>query len=190
MLTIRRAAVALGIAVAAAGLVACDADQVGAAAVVGDERITVSDLQDDVLAFHEFAGTEPVGDQTDLQRGYLQAEIRHLIVTQVGEDIGVTVSEAAVDQYIADQFLAQNPEGELSQLMVDNMLTEQGFRDAIHDTIMIDALVAEVGDENAVGEMFDATAESLEIEINPRYGAWEGVGLDPVSGSISVPAGS
>jgi hypothetical protein len=190
VLTIRRAAATLGIAVAAAGLVACGADQVGAAAVVGDERITVSDLQDEVLAFHDFAGTEPVGDQTDLQRGYLQAEIRHRIVEQVGADVGVSVSESDIDQYIADQFLAQNPEGDLSQLMVDNMLTEQGFRIAIHDTIMIDALATELGDETVMGEMFDAAAESMEIEVNPRYGTWAGVGLDPVSGSISVPAGS
>lgn len=183
-----RALVVLGSALAAAVLAACDSDQIGAAAVVDGERITVGELQDEVRAFHELAGTEPTGDQTDLQRQYLNSAISHMIVEEVGRDVGVSVSEAEIDQFIADEFSALNPEGDISQLMVDNQLTEDGFRRVIHDNILFTKIAEEMGGESAAGQQYEAVAEAMDIEINPRYGAWEGLQLEAVSGSISEPA--
>lgn len=192
MLNTRRAAravaVVLGSAMAATGIVACDTDQIGAAAVVDGERITISEVQDEVRAYHELAGTEPTGDQTELQRQYLNSTISHMIVDEVGQDVGVSVSEAEIDQFIADQFSALNPEGDLTQLMVDNRLTEETFRRVIHDQIMFDKIAEELGDENAAGQRYEAAAEEMEIEINPRYGRWEGLQLQAISGSISESA--
>jgi hypothetical protein len=188
VLTIRRAAIVLGGAVAAIGLVACDTDQIGAAAVIDGERITVSQLQDEVRSFHELAGTEPTGDQTDLQRQYLNSAISHRIVEEVGQDVGVSVSEAEIDQFIADEFSALNPEGDIRQLMVDNQLTEEGFRQIIHDNIMFTKIAEAVGGEGPAGEQYEAVAEEMEIEINPRYGSWDGLALQAISGSISESA--
>lgn len=192
MLNTRRAAraavVVLGSAVAVIGLVACDTDQVGAAAVVDDERITVGELQDEVLAFHELAGTEPTGDQTELQRQYLSSAISHMIVEEVGQDVGVSVSQAEIDQFIADEFSALNPEGDINQLIVDNRLTEEGFRRAIHDSIMFNKIADEVGGNDQARQRYQAVAEEMAIEVNPRYGSWEGLQLQADSGSISEPA--
>lgn len=183
-----RAIAALGSAVAAAGLVACDSDQVGAAAVVDGEQITVSELQDEVRAFHEFAGTEPTGDQSALQRQYLNATISHMIVEEVGQDVGVSVSEAEIDQFIADEFSALNPEGDIEQLMVENQLTEESFRRAIRDSLLFTKIAEELGGEGPAGQRYEAVAEEMDIEVNPRYGSWEGLQLEAVSGSISESA--
>lgn len=183
-----RAVAVLGSAVAAVGLAACDSDQIGAAAVVDGERITVGELQDEVRAFHELAGTEPTGDQTDLQRQYLNSTISHMIVEEVGTDVGVSVSEAEIDQFIADQFSELNPEGDLTQLMVDNQLTEDGFRRVIQDQILFNKIADELGGEAPAGQRYEAAAEEMDIEVNPRYGSWDGLQLEAVSGSISEPA--
>lgn len=192
MLNIHRAAravvVVLGGAVATTGLVACDTDQIGAAAVVDGEKITIGELQDEVRDFHELAGTEPTGDQTDLQRQYLNSAISHMIVDEVGQGVGVSVSEAEIDQFIADEFSALNPEGDINQLIVDNRLTEEGFRTVIHDNIMFTKIAEEVGGEGPAGQRYEAVAEEMEIEINPRYGSWEGLQVQAISGSISEPA--
>lgn len=191
MLRTRRAGrifAALGAVVAAVVVAGCDTDQVGAAAVVDGERITVGELQDEVRAYHELAGTEPTGDQTDLQRQFLNSTISHMIVNEVGQDVGVSVSEAEIDQFIADQFSALDAEDGLTQLMVDNQLTEETFRQVIHDQIMFDKIADELGDQGSAVQRYEAAAEEMDIEINPRYGSWEGTQIQAISGSISEPA--
>jgi hypothetical protein len=184
----RRAAVTMLSAVAAISLAACDTDQIGAAAVVGGERITISELQDEAKAVAELAGGEATGDQSELQQTILNGKIQHRMLSAAGAEVGASVSEAQVDTFIQDQFLAQRPDADLNDLLVEFSLTESGFREAVHDQLLYGEIVGAAGDETAAVALVEGVADELEIEVNPRYGEWAGLGLSAVSGSISEPS--
>jgi peptidyl-prolyl cis-trans isomerase SurA len=180
----RRVAAVASSAVLAVALAACDSDQVGAAAVVGGERITVSDLQEhtrEVVAI--IPDSDITGDQAELQRGLLSRMISFRLDEQVARDEGITITEAAVDEFIADQLIAQAPDGDLTPLLAQNWLTEETLRDAVRQVLTID----EVGGAEAYAEAVAAAAEEIGIEVNPRYGTWDGTQVVQASGSISVP---
>lgn len=188
MLFSRRAVIAMLSAVAAISLTACDTDQIGAAAVVGGERITVSELQDEAKAVAELAGGEATGDQGELQQTILNGKLQHRMLSAAGAEAGVSVSEAEVDTFIHDQFLAQRPDADLNDLLVEFSLTESGFRDAVRDQLLFGEIVGAEGSESAALAVVERVVDELEIEVNPRYGEWAGQGLSAVSGSISEPA--
>lgn len=186
MLLSRRVAAVASSAIIAVALAACDTDQVGAAAVVGDDRITVAELQDHAREVVEVSpDAEITGDQAELQRGLLNRMISFRLNDQVARDTGVTISEADIDQFIDEQLIPQTPDGDLTPLLAQNLLTEQTLRDAVRQVLTIE----ELGGSEAYAEAITTAAEQVGVEVNPRYGTWDGVQLVQESGSISVPVG-
>lgn len=185
MLPFRRAA-AVALSAALAGLVtACDAEQLGAAAVVGGERITVMELQDEVREVTRIAGRDVTADQSTVQATVLNRMINHRLGDTVTELADVTVTEAEVDEFIAEQLRPQVPEGDLTQLLAQNLLTEDSLRYAVREALLIE----KVGGNDAYVELLAEASEKDGVEVSPRYGTWTGTMLDTeVSGSISVPA--
>lgn len=185
MLPFRRAA-AVALSAALAGLVtACDAEQLGAAAVVGGERITVMELQDEVREVTRIAGRDVTADQSTVQATVLNRMINHRLGDTVTELADVTVTEAEVDEFIAEQLRPQAPEGDLTQLLAQNLLTEDSLRYAVREALLIE----KVGGNDAYVELLAEASEKDGVEVSPRYGTWTGTMLDTeVSGSISVPA--
>lgn len=183
MLLSRRVAAVASSAVLAVALAACDTDQVGAAAVVGGERITVAELQEHTREVAEVTGSEATGEQAELQRGVLNRMISFRLNEQVARDAGITISEAEIDQFIADQLVAQTPDGDITPILAQNLLTEETLRDAVHQALTI----SEIGGNEAYSQAISATAEEVGVEINPRYGEWDGVQVVQASGSISEP---
>jgi hypothetical protein len=180
----RVAAVASSAVLAVAALAACDADQVGAAAVVGDDRITVAELQEQAREVVSLTpGADVTGDQAELQNTVLTLMIQFQVDQQVARDAGITISEADIDAFIADQLLPQAPDGDLTPLLVQNRLTEDTLRDAVRQVLTIEA----IGGNEVYGQAFTEAAEQLGVEISPRYGSWDGQRVVAESGSISVP---
>lgn len=180
MFSIRRAAALLSVVVVL--VTACDVASVGAAAVVGGDRITVTELQDEVrevVAVDPNAGP-PTGDQAELQRIVLSRMIAFKLRDQVERDAGISVSEADVDSFIAEQLEPQVPEGDLTPLLAQSALTEESLREAVREV-----LVAEQLGPAAYEEGLMTAAEELGVEVNPRYGSWEGAQISAGSGSIS-----
>ena len=94
-------AVGLG---ACAVLAACSPVKVGSAAVVGDQRITVSSLDTQVANFNTAAA--PYGSQvqltsTEVPAAVLSWLIRFQIEDQVAASAGISVTQAQVQQGIA-----------------------------------------------------------------------------------------
>ncbi len=184
MLLSRRVAAVVSSVVLAAVLAGCDSDQVGAAAIVGDERITVSQLQEharEVVAL--LPNGDITGDQAELQRGLLDRMISFRLNEQVARDHDITITEADIDQFIADQLITQSPDGDLTPLLADNWLTEETLRDAVRQVLTIE----EIGGAEAYADAIAAAAEEVGVEVNPRYGSWDGTQVVQSSGSISVP---
>lgn len=175
--TIRRVVGASVAVIAALTLTACDSQQIGAAAVVGDQRITVSDLQDQARAIAELPDStlDPHGDLSEIQRTILALHIRHEVLGRVAEDEGLEVTDAEIDTALEQGGLPASDESVVAELDRTN----------VHDQLMFQKLV-EAGDEAAAIETFNAAAAELGIEVNPRYGTWgEDLTVTPDSGSIS-----
>ncbi|HSI93972.1 MAG TPA: SurA N-terminal domain-containing protein [Jiangellaceae bacterium] len=185
MLSRRVAAVASSAALAFV-LTACDADQVGAAAVVGGDRITVSELQDhvrEVVAMMPDA--DATGDQRDTQLTVLNRMIGFQLRDHIAANAGITVTEAEVDEFIAEQLIPQAPDGDLTPLLAQNLLTEETLREAVREVIVLQR----VGGQEAYVQALIEASEEVGVEVNPRYGSWAGAGIEDVSGSVSEQAG-
>ena len=183
------AALALAAAVA---LSACDADQVGAAAVVGSERFTVSDLQEQVEQAQSLEGfdVQAAGGVPGFQRDLLTRHIQHEIFEQLAADEGIEITGAQIDDAL-ERFEAQSPGGDLSPLLAQNGYTDESFRAGLTDQLIAESYLAQNGgDQYALTERLIETGEELGIEVNPRYGNWgDQLAVTDDSGSISKPAG-
>jgi hypothetical protein len=186
--TRRVSAAALAVLTAIA-LGACDTQQIGAAAVVGDQRISVVELQDEVVAYSDSLPEPqpPTGDTTALQQALLERRIRHELFTVLAEREGVSVSEADIDRFL-DDFAAQQG-GDLSGFYAQNGFTEESVRPAVRDELVRQELQGTLGSDEAIFAELDAITEEIGVEVNPRYGSWEAASLQRTTGSISEPAG-
>lgn len=185
-----RALSAAAVVAVGAGLVACDSDEIGAAAVVGDERYTVAELQNDVEAIADMPGStlDLNGDLASIQSELITERVQYVLFEHLAQEENVEVTEASIDTYIDEQIASQAPDGELDTLLAQNNFTRERLRPWVRITITVNELYATY-DENpeTLDEAVAATADELGVKVNPRYGEWDGNRLVPASGSVSVP---
>ncbi|MCE7081401.1 SurA N-terminal domain-containing protein [Streptomyces sp. ST2-7A] len=154
----------------------------GAAAVVGGERITISEVQSRAAAVREAQRATAQGDilveeTPALQRQMLGLMIFHNLVEQAAEDAGVVVTNREVQQERAaleEQF--GGPEGlaEVALVGQNVPLTE----DQIDGQLRVGLMVAGIGGGGEEGNdrvytLLSSTAEEIGVEVNPRYGTWD-----------------
>jgi SurA N-terminal domain len=185
----RRALRAVLCAVAAVSLAACNTEQIGAAAVVGDSRITVAELQDQVS---ELADSLPdsagaIGDQSAAQHTILERMIQSMLLAAVAEDEGIEVSDADIDAFIDEQVTSQAPDGDIGPLLAQNNLTEATLRPFVRDQLIATELIEQLGGQEELIQVLTEKADEIGVTVNPRYGTWDGVVLEQSSGSISEP---
>jgi peptidyl-prolyl cis-trans isomerase SurA len=186
-----RALLAVAVVAAAASVAACDAEEVGAAAVVGDERYTISELQSDVEAIADLPDS-PVDlrgeNVAEAQTNLIGMNIASALYDRMAAQEGVEVTEAQIDQFIDEWMAAQVPDGNIEPVLAQMYMTPDSLRDAVRTQLLIGELGAVYGnDEAAFGEAFVSASDAAGVEINPRYGEWDGTQLVPASGSVSVP---
>lgn len=185
----RRPALLLTAAIAAAAplLTACGSDaHPGAAAVVGDQRITVSQLEnrvDEVRAAQRAA----VPDDTQYQQvvartGTLTRDTLHgMVLDQVlhraAQDAGVTVTRKETQAMRAG---LQEQAGGAKQLETA-WLQQYGVAPARLDEnlrLQLEAqkLAESLGTDTSRPEFWQALSKAsakLDVDLNPRYGSWD-----------------
>ncbi len=158
-------------------------NEIGAAAVVGGERITVTSVQDKVADYLD-TNPDPSGIDTGaLQRRIIQQDVRHELLTEVAADEGVSTTEADVDDFL-DQ-VAEAQGGDLTQFKLDEGFTDDSLRSAVHDELLRSGLAERLGSDEAVEEALVAKADEIGVTLNRRYGTWEGNQLAEGSGAIA-----
>ncbi|MFF8600622.1 SurA N-terminal domain-containing protein [Streptomyces sp. NPDC015232] len=167
-------------------LTACGNDaHPGAAAVVGGQRIEVSSLQAQVEDVRTAQQASPNAEQLiretgDLSRQKLHDMIFDRVARKVGEDNGVTVTRAEVQQARAD-FVRQSG-GE--QQMTAALLQQRGVApDQIDDVarraVLMNKIASKLGITNTpegqkkLTEAFSRASKALRIDVNPRFGTWD-----------------
>lgn len=123
-------------------LSACGTVRAGAAATVGDDRITTSQLSAVVdRGLKDPSAQQNVGtDKPDFERKVLSRLIQHLVLVQAAKDLGVSIDGAAVDQAF-DSFAQQlGGEQALRAQALKAGIAAQDLRGAIADAALGDAI--------------------------------------------------
>jgi hypothetical protein len=173
----------VGLVLAAVVLAGCGQSDV--AATVGDETISIADVQQEVVALGELGAvdlaTNP--DQAQLQQLLLGRQIYHLLLTGLAEQQGLEVTPAQVDELIATlEQQAGSPE-EVVAFQLQNSYTDEALRRAAGDAL-IERQLGESAEEAA--QVVADYADEVGVDVNPRFGTWEGTALQPGTGSISL----
>lgn len=169
-------------------LTGCASGEPGAAAIVGEDRLTVAELQDEVEAFGADVAQlpEPLTVAPDLQRMMLQNYVHHALHVELAEQLDIEVSGSDIDTFL--DVAAIESGGDLSSLMASGGFTEETLREAVYDVLVREQATATLGSqEDAVSALLIIDAQ-LDPWVNPRYGSWDAATLEPGTGSIAVPA--
>lgn len=126
----------------AVSLSACGTVRAGAAATVGDDRITSSQLTAVVdRGLKDPSAQQTVGaDKPDFERRTLSRLIQHLVLVKAAKDTGVTIDGAAVDAAF-DSFAQQlGGEAALRSQALKAGISAQDLRGAVADAALQDAI--------------------------------------------------
>jgi hypothetical protein len=187
----------LALAVASvATLSACGPSQLGAAAVVNSQRITVSDIQGTLKSVRDQQdryGLEHA-DPAVAARNEVQRRVVELVFERAARDLGISVSDGEVSNAIdAETKLLGGPE-QLHQALAQANIAEdqitEVFRQQVINSKIGLKVAAQAGSkltqdqiDSKVHDTLVATAKRLHIRINPRYGTF-----NAVQGRIAAPA--
>ncbi|MGX2995158.1 SurA N-terminal domain-containing protein [Streptomyces sp. JNUCC 64] len=189
----RRNAVTLSAAALLAAtplLTACGNDaRPGAAAVVGEQRITVEQLEGRVnavraaqrAAVKDDAQYEQVLTQTgELTRSTLHTMVLDRVLDRAVEDAGVTVTRKDVQEL--RKGLAQQAGGEkglqaawLQQYNVPPGQLDASLRTEVAAQKLSERLGADMNTpagQQAFWKALNAASDQLDVRLNPRYGEW------------------
>jgi outer membrane murein-binding lipoprotein Lpp len=185
----RRTALLLSAAIVAAGplLTACGNEaHPGAAAVVGGQRITVSQLEnrvDEVRAAQRAAVTDDtqyaqaIAQTGTLTRDTLHGMVLDRVLHRAAEDAGITVSRREVQAMRAG--LEQQAGG--AQGLEMTWLQRYGIPPQRLDenlSLQLEAqkLAAKLGTDTSQPVFWNAlskASQELDVDLNPRYGDWD-----------------
>ena len=192
-------------AVAALLLTGCS--QVGAAATLGDVKITQATVQgsvDSILAERAKVDTTQMQLETGeaLNRGQLRFHLYSALLRSIGEEIKIEVTKAEIDTRRAN-ILEQVGGAESLPVELVNAGIAPGDLDQYIELISFSekisqALAASGVAEDQIGielqKLVAAKANELGVTINPRYGKWDAevadiVADDPASSAVN-PSGN
>ncbi|MGV9284175.1 SurA N-terminal domain-containing protein [Streptomyces sp. NPDC003730] len=196
----RRSALLLTAAIAAAAplLTACGNDaHPGAAAVVGDQRITVAQLENRVDEVRE-AQRAAVPDDSQyeqvvaktgtLTRDTLHGMVLDRVLHRAARDAGVTVSRKEVEGMrggLEEQ--AGGPRQLETAWLQQYGVAPARLDDNLRVQLEAQKLAQSLGTDTSRPEFWQALSDAskkLDIDLNPRYGAWD---LQK-SGRVDAPA--
>jgi SurA-like N-terminal domain len=184
------------LAVVAAGLLAgalagCNPAEAGAAAVVGDVRITETRVNEGAAEAAEAAATLPDTPENALDSSQFMREnanrlISSVLLTQTAAEEGIVVTQAEVDELL-DQASGGQPRPVLeatvaAQLAVPPSELNEFAYDFLTNRKLGQKLVpgTDVSAQNAAARArVIQTADEVGVTVSPRYGAW-----DPSEGAI------
>ena len=193
--------------IAAAALLLTGCSQVGAAATLGDTKITQATVQgsiDSILAERAKIDTTQMQLETGevLNRGQLRFHLFSEILREVGKDLKLEVTKAEIDTRRAS-ILEQVGGVELlpSALVgagiapedLDKYIEALSFSDKISQTLVAKGVTEDqIGTE--IQKLIVAKADELGVTVNPRYGKWDPtvadiVESDPASSAVT-PSGN
>lgn len=173
-----------GALLAVTGLLAACGATPGAAAVVGDTRITESQLGTTVDGILVAQGMPERSATTDLTLQTLNRMVTTELVDQLANDLGIVVSQGKIDEV-----LAAYDEQAGGREQVENVFAQQGVAPTqINDAVRLNLQAQAIGQELAPAGTADEQnaavvlaviehSDEVGVDVNPRFGVWESTGL-------------
>lgn len=195
---------------ACAVLAACSPVQVGSAAIVGDQRITVSSLDTQVsnlkTAAKPYASTMQL-TTANYPAAVLSWLIRFAVMDQVAASNGITVTKAQSQAALSSlsSLAAQNGLSSTSQLLIESGVPPQLFQRVGRWDAQETAYGLKVNGgkqpssadeqntiQNAVNKAQCTAAKSLNIQVSPQFGRldYTQFSVVPAADTLSKPAGT
>ncbi|HSV37117.1 MAG TPA: hypothetical protein VLI04_00025 [Nocardioidaceae bacterium] len=179
----RRPKLALVATAALFALTGCAGLRPGVAAEVGDQQITLEQLDDFAATFCKYLSVGQPGQKSSklVRQGALvtmvQARLGHLY----GEEDPTTIDRASVEDALAGvkAAIADLPEGD-----------QEAFLEEVSYFLEGSQYLAQVGDQAAQEELLSTLVDEYGVELDPRFGSWDEIRSEDapsVSGSLSVP---
>jgi len=192
---------------AATALLLTGCSQVGAAATIGNTKITQATVQgsiDSILAERAKVDTTQMKLETgeSLNRGQLRFHLLTALLREVGAELKVSVTKAEIDTRRASILEQIGGAAALPNALVNAGIAPPDFDQYIEAISISDkmsqALVASGVTQDQVGtelqKLVVAKAKVLGVTVNPRYGKWDAatadiVATDPASTAVT-PSGN
>ena len=189
--------------IAATALLLTGCSQVGAAATVGDTKITQATVQgsiDSILAERAKVDTTQMQLETGeaLNRGQLRFHLLSALLRAVGEELKITVTKAEIDTRRASIVEQVGGVSALPNALVNAGIAPDDLATYIEAISLSDkisqAIVASGVAQDQVGpelqKLVVAKAKVLGVTVNPRYGKWNAetadiVASDPASSAVT-----
>lgn len=184
----------LAIAAVAATLLLAGCSQVGAAATVGDTKITQATVQgsiDAILAERAKVDTTQMQLETGaaLNVSQLRFHLLSTLLRELGKELKVSVTKAEIDTRRASILDQVGGEAALPTALVsagiapndlDEYIEAISFSDKISQKLVAAGVTEdEVGAE--IQKLVVAKAKELGVTVNPRYGKWDPTTADVVA---------
>ena len=191
----------LALVAVAATFVLTGCSQVGAAATVGDTKITQATVQgsiDAILAERAKVDTTQMQLETGetLNRSQLRFHLLSTLLREVGNELKITVSKAEIDTRRASILDQVGGAASLPTALVnagiapddlDTYIEAISYSDKISQKLQAAGVTQDqVGTE--IQKLVVAKAKELGVTVNPRYGKWDATVADVVATDSASPA--
>ncbi len=181
----------LAISAIAAALLLSGCSQVGAAATIGETKITQEVVQGSIDAILAERGKIDISQMelqtgADLNLSQLRFQVLTVLIREVGKDFKVEASKAEIDTRREGILEQVGGEAGLPKALVGAGIAPANL-DLYLEAVIIsgkisDAIVATGVTQEALGaeisRIVAAKAAKLKVEINPRYGKWDPINAD------------
>jgi hypothetical protein len=181
----------LAISAIASALLLSGCSQVGAAATIGEIKITQEVVQGSIDAILAERGKIDISQMelqtgADLNLSQLRFQVLTVLIREVGKDFKVEASKAEIDTRREGILEQVGGEAGIPKALVGAGIAPANL-DLYLEAVIIsgkisDAIVATGVTQEALGaeisRIVAAKAAKLKVEINPRYGKWDPINAD------------
>lgn len=190
------AIVGIGAITVAIGLSGCSTPTAGAAAVVGDQRISESTLNAEVQAVLALQGLPSTDSSNELISNTLDQMITEILVNELASREKIEVTQGEIDnlrlQYITQAGGSQAFEEQIGQQGISLADVDSIIRVNIQVSKLGDVLAPNTEPDAKSAAVFVAISElssELGTEVSPRFGTWdpENLTVGPSENSLSEP---
>jgi SurA N-terminal domain len=187
----RTAAGVAAVAAVAFAVAACSPAHPGAAATVGNTRVSVSALNTAVAqaVLTPDTTTGQLPDRSSAVLSSLTQIIRDDLIADAAKNKGVAVTEAEIQSLLAQERTTNGTDAATAKA---NGIPLDGLHAAVYQALLLNKLITAL----APGEENDQTAQSAAltaylgkiakqegVSVNPRYGQWQSAAFDVVAGN-------
>ncbi len=188
-------AVIAGTVVASMTLTGCGASTSGAAAVVGDTRISEQTLTSTVQEVLVAQQKSPNTSDAALTSAVLGRLVTSELVDQLAAEAGVTVTQGAIDSTLQGYVQQAGGEAAVQDILLQRNVAPSQIEAFVRTNVLAQllgqALAPQAGIEGQSDAVVAAIIETSLVvgtEVSPRFGTWEPTKLTigPVPNDLSV----